>query len=507
MSTFSSAAPSASSQLRLTTRRRRRRHHCCELAVVAGRQLNTSLLLLLLLLLLVEAPSAARADDELCFGEVLVEADSLFCNVDGNGFLTDGGFLGERPNSGDSVAQPVCRQRCLRGQEKFKTTVNMKVEVTDCSICEDETIFLKFKTPLQAVTDSDSSSMNNDNLCIPNDVCRRRCENDLDANCVYTGSCRHAICFSSVVNDEQANVSGVTHTGEASDIIFMLPPPSGGDGEGTEEEDEDEKLVPTIIPAPKARIVSPVVANAVDTCEHEDTNRTFVAALWRSESYEPFLDARLLSSVTLSGARTAQCRVFNNAFGTNSSSSLQAGFEVVRIVTGCNFCSLPDAAQYFGEKPAAGGDNDDDDDGVVTTLCVPRAVCEENCDRGAAPAGCQYSGSCGSLFCLSGRVSKRPAEFPFFADDGSAAGALVNNVPPNDTPPYTGPPVFANDGRTEDDEEEVDVLPADVDIYQWDALTRDRQTTCTDDRPTFPASLPESGGGGGLRDPDVDAQV
>lgn len=397
---------------------------------------------LLLIAVANEAATAQKCDDYMVSNKV----DN--CDPEQDGILSSGDF---QPSGDDDEHMSSCRISCGRG---VFDNIDVRIEIieSNCGICNEPETLKQYVTPIQAIRASDSSRVKH--LCIPENVCRNKCNDEMDENCFYSGTCKDILCFKNTTESTIDSVQ-LTHSGFATQVYLN-------------KADESKQLVPKI----GIRSVSLAIKEAIDTC----AEKKFNAAVGSEES-APFLDGRI---ELLEKEKNLQCRIFNSDFGKNSSDTLSSAFEVVRSFAQCNFCNEDDADKYFKEI------NDS------TSVCIPHDICEKECDP--APPGCRYTGTCQSLFCLSGIRSKRPAVFPFMTDDGSISSAVVNNEDiPNPADNINSPPLYQKNAPS------YGIKSAT--LQSWDSKTPRATNVCVDGDPEFSANgFPEVGGGGLLMD-------
>lgn len=270
----------------------------------------------------------------------------------------------------DDGTQSMCRLLCPLHFEQYNP-LTYSIRETTCKVCSDPETFSKFTTKLSNATLNLPLNGTYHHLCIPHAVCAKECKQrfTLQDGCVYTGSCTHVICFHAQGDDTlNANITGITNSGFGSVISFdniTVEAPS-------EINTRDDS-----------------VRHATDSCG--TIERHIASGPYKQNIQVPFFNG-------LDNATYTQCRMYNSLFTDKQ-------YEVVRNVTGCDHCNDLKSKQ--------------------TDMCIPISECESKC--GALKPGCMYTGSCASIFCLSGKSSKRPAVFPFFDDDASFVGVVVND--------------------------------------------------------------------------------
>lgn len=154
------------------------------------------------------------------------------------------------------------------------------------------------------------------------------------------------------------------------------------------------------------------VVLSADQIPSNNITYKFLSSFQCPSSQYPIGDMRLNESAV------AQCRVPCENFDFSP-------YEALRIATGCQFATLPEADSWFSNGPNGN-----------PQVCIPREQCFGKC--GEQGYGCVHSGTCISRFCFSDMDSQQPAIFTNLSDDGSISEVFVNNSGPvvDADPPY-----------------------------------------------------------------------
>lgn len=353
-------------------------------------------------------PLSLENTEKTCLNGELPMSTLPNCEADIRGILADAGA--RRSENGFF---PVCRLLCpLKLRAAGYKVVDME---SNCDVCKSESdIYNQYSYSTDNinpdVTDPLSQFRAPDSLCIPHEVCVKKCTEKkvaLPPNCIFSGSCRHIFCFEDLKESNKTlDFSRITHYGPGS-ILQQTPGPLFLNISYAEPDKPDPALNPL-----SAGMRDPpypdVVRYAWDVCVGREfsvpaADEIRVEHVPKSNQV-PFIDGTD-TQVSANQAENIQCRMFNRDFNNDL-------YDVVRNITKCNYCDIaPDSmmSKYLGRD----------------RMCIPHQVCVDEC--GPIKEGCKYTGTCQSVFCLSGKRSKRPATFPFFSDDGTLNGVAVNN--------------------------------------------------------------------------------
>lgn len=273
------------------------------------------------------------------------------------------------------------------------------------------------------------SSHRRGSVCIPRGDCIKTCAIQEPYGCVFSGSCAHLVC----VRNSSDYFGVVTHAGPASklgsvhdDPVMLSSPTVSSDDASTNKDNQT--------PLP----LSDVLLRGVDDCNYNGAYPTTLFRAFTNDfdlNSEPFVDLTTYASAHLS-APFRQCRAYVSAFNTSA-----LDLEIVRVMTGCNFCKKAAAKEYVRENVTISGNSL-----PFQSMCIPTESCEKQCDR-ITPPGCVYSGTCESLVCLSSRVSKQPVNFTKVSQDGSPASPVLHASSPASQFPID-PPVFNMDNES-----------------------------------------------------------
>lgn len=351
----------------------------------------------------------------------------------------------------------------------------------------------------QFVKDASSTGVINRTLCIPHAVCEKLCTgNSIGRNCVYTGSCTHAVCFEHEKDKEDDNVqvdlSRVTLYGPNSTVKLVKPSNSNS---------SDDEVIAAIEPD-TAKGYADAVRHAWDQCSarkisfHAAFDPSLAASAGAPHAPRTVGTDASVSLPFLDGADTlshdtrqemVQCRIFNTKFQGHD-------IEVIRNVTQCNLCNERtfSIADHIASIKYTVGTNEN---GTAVTetaqrLCIPTKTCEDKC--GVLPKGCMYTGSCQSVFCLSALRSKRPVDFPFFSENGAINGFLVNDKVQNSEWESVlrngrAQPLFVKDVDGKDGK----VRGSETENSTWEEVQK--MPKCSNQ--PLPGGAPEYGGGAG----------
>lgn len=414
---------------------------------------------LVLVLVLLNAVQETASQGEFC-NHTEVVGEKRGCRQDQEGLVTDSGFIH------DPLIMASCRSFCA-SVDPSQTLVTIETVSLTCTICGTQDVLLKYRTSSTAVWPFNNGQLG-ENLCIPETVCRTECRNDvLGENCFFSGTCKHKLCFKMKPGNDAFEIGSVelTHTGLGSQVIVR------GVGNGT-----DTRIVPA---TPTDRPIPADIQYAVDRCGKETFTAT-LGSVSSVSSHVPFVDGRAVPGANGNSCtecrENKQCRMFNYDFGRQSDDKVSGHFEIVRNITMCTYCNEDSAQKEYFQ-----GSIDS------RSVCIPHSVCEDKC--GPVQPGCRYSGTCGSIFCLSGRRSKRPAYFPFMTDDGSISAAVVNNDDaPDPNRNIHSPPLYQSEPLA---------LEIDDKLNFWDENAN--QAACVSHDPGFSAEgIPQYGGGGAV---------
>lgn len=260
--------------------------------------------------------------------------------------------------------------------------------------------------------------------CVSRAMCAQMC-GDPPSGCVYSGTCGSLICFANAAGNP-VPFERLTHQGPASQL-----------SRNSQEKPPVAFVSGTLLQGVDAcdGLVLPLVAPCVIRDEGEGDEE--VGGGGKSSA----LATRTMQQRSGLGGHV-QCRALCEDWA-------QAGqFEIIRISTRCPLCASKDAATYLTPLAPDADYSDDfdvDEDPELSeeeerlSMCVPMQVCAAQCGQ-AAPPGCVYSGSCGSLLCFSDISSKLPASIT--VDDDAGMDVTVG-VPPKGAPSDADPPAFA----------------------------------------------------------------